>query len=55
MASRAEKWAEEKLRELNAAFESDAEYVEALEELIDRAETMLTAKNEELNKEQGDA
>lgn len=42
------------LNELDDEFESDSEYVEALEELIDQAEAMLTAKNEELEREQGD-
>lgn len=51
MSSEPEKFAEEVLRDLNDRFESDAEYVEALEELIDRASSALGAKRDEMNKE----
>jgi hypothetical protein len=43
-----EQFAEQVLRDLNDEFEDDASYCEALEELIDRAQSMLDAKREEL-------
>lgn len=41
-------FAEKALNELNEEFKDDASYVEALEEVLDRAQTMLDAKKEEM-------
>lgn len=43
-------FAERVLEDLNNAFSGDDEYCEALEELIDRAQTTLDAKREEIDK-----
>ena len=49
--SNASDFAEKVLNELNDSFETDEQYIEALEELIDRAESMLVAKREEMEKD----
>ena len=44
-------FAEKVLNELNETFKSDEEYLEALDELAERAACMSNAKREELAKE----